>query len=183
MMRIRLVCSEKLKRTLEEVLRTRGFFVEAVAPVVLIEKGRPLPETGLSLVFDPLCLDELVEFLDGVKQSEGLNDVDVILGKNGEGYEPIKLEEIGYFLAEGNDVYCRTKNGRLEVKKKLYELEKLLASKGFIRIHKSCLLNILTVGEIVPWFGGRLLLKLTGMEEELEVSRSYAQSFKEYIGM
>jgi DNA-binding LytR/AlgR family response regulator len=39
------------------------------------------------------------------------------------------------------------------------------------------------VSEIVPWFGGRLLLKFKGLVAEIEASRKHVPSFKSFIGM
>lgn len=69
-----------------------------------------------------------------------------------------------------------------QIKNKLYELEERLLEFGFIRINKSVIINIRTIDEFMPWFSGKLLLKMKD-GSELEVTKSYAQEFKKYIGM
>ena len=71
---------------------------------------------------------------------------------------------------------------KYRIKDKLYQLEEELAAEGFIRINKSEIVNILHIREIVPWFNGRLLLKLDN-KREVEVSRSYAGNFKDFLGL
>ena len=88
-----------------------------------------------------------------------------------------------FFMSDGNYVYCQTDVQRLEVNKKLYELESSYADMGFIRINKSHVVNILKVNEIVPWFGGRLLLSFKGIKDEIPVSRHYVSGFKEFLGL
>jgi DNA-binding LytR/AlgR family response regulator len=108
---------------------------------------------------------------------------DHLLGQIGEKYELINYQDIILLETASGDIYARTtidKDYRL--KEKLYELEALLGADGFIRINKSNIVNVLHINEIVPWFNGRLLLKLT-KEKEVEVSRSYANDFKRFLGL
>ena len=69
------------------------------------------------------------------------------------------------------------------MKEKLYELEGKLPRSQFIRVSKSYIVNIGNVKEIIPWFGGRLILRFTSGNKEVEVSRSQVKSFKEFLGM
>jgi len=59
----------------------------------------------------------------------------------------------------------------------------MISRNNFIRVNKSYIVNILMVKEIIPWFGGRLLLKFSGSEEKIEVSRNYVKDFKQFLGM
>lgn len=69
------------------------------------------------------------------------------------------------------------------MKQKLFEMEKIISRKNFIRVDKSYIVNILAIKEIIPWFGGRLLLRFNGSEERIEVSRNCVQDFKQFLGM
>ena len=106
-----------------------------------------------------------------------------IVGKIDEKYEIIPFEKILFFEGDGNSVVCRTAENRYKIKEKLYELDEKLDKKMFVRISKSYIVNILKVGEIIPWFSGRLLLKFPVMKEGIEVSRSYVKEFKEFLGL
>jgi DNA-binding LytR/AlgR family response regulator len=173
-----------MQKVLTEVLNTRGLSIDDAASVSLVEKGLPVPGHGITILFDPAGLDELLAFLDQFKpglQSHGENET--VVGKKNDTYEIIKLESILFFEADDNDTYCQTQNSRYEVKKKLYELEKELRDKAFVRVNKSYLVNVLMISEIIPWFGGRLLLKFKDFKLEVEVSRSNVASFKSFIGM
>ena len=183
-MRLNLICSDDNRKTLLQLLATRGLEVVGDASICLVEKGFALPEWGIAIVFDSWSLNEFLDFLDAFKENNlSAKGSSLIVARRGEGFELVKPEDVSCFIADGNFVYCQTESGKLEVKKKLYELEKEFAEKGFVRVNKSCLLNILFVSEIIPWFGGRLLLKLKGALGEVEVSRTYTGIFKEYIGM
>ncbi len=183
-MKINLVCNTNTKKVLTELLHAREITVVQDTPVCLVERGAPISDRGISIVFDPLNLDELIDFLDNFGNRTPLaKDGDVLVGKKKDGYELLKTDEVIFFEADGNYTYCQTGNSRFEIKKRLYELEESLASRGFIRISKSALVNILKIKEIIPWFGGRLLLKFKEISAEVEVSRNNVQLFKKYLDM
>lgn len=90
-----------------------------------------------------------------------------------------ELGEIEYFSASSNEVFAHFDNKSYSVKFKLYELESF-SEKGFIRISKSCIVNVKYIKHIEPEFSGNYLI-VTKQGEKLVVSRSYFKSFKEYI--
>ena len=184
-MKVDLICSENLKRVLYEVLDSRNISLDEKADVVLLEKGLATPEGRLAVVFDYSTLDYLISFLDCLSaRGDGTENLrGVIAGKSDNKYELIQYRQILYFEGSGNHTLCITAAGSFKVKEKLYELERSLMEEGFVRIGKPYLVNILNVSEIIPWFGGRLLLRLKDSDMELEVARSYAKSFREYLGM
>ena len=59
-----------------------------------------------------------------------------------DGYNMIQIntEEIIYFYSDGNYNFCKTKEKEYSIKSKLYEIEK--KSNDFLRISKSCIVNI-----------------------------------------
>ena len=59
-----------------------------------------------------------------------------------DGYNMIQIDanDIMYFYSDGNYIFCKTKDKEYRVKSKLYEIEKM--SRDFLRISKSCIINI-----------------------------------------
>ncbi|MBN2040444.1 MAG: LytTR family transcriptional regulator DNA-binding domain-containing protein [Spirochaetes bacterium] len=180
-MNINLQCNNN-RKAIAEILESRGFIIDDRAEVTFAEKGTSLPAEGVVLSFDPLNLNEFIEFLDEFPKS-GSGKARHVIGRKGDSYEIVQTENIIFFLAEGNITKCYTEDYEYEVKQKLYELENSLQGNGFARVNKSHIINILWVEEIVPWFAGRLLLKFREIENKIEVSRSYVRSFKNFIGM
>lgn len=183
-MQIELNCAAPLRRVITELLAARGLAVAAEANVVLLERGGELPEGKLAVVFESQQLDVLLEFCDALAQRTEQSRSGVVVGKDvqADRYEVIAYEEILYFTAEGSHSFCVTARSRLRVKERLYELEGALGARGFVRIGKALLVNIMMVAEIIPWFGARLLLRLKN-GEELEVARNYAKGFKEFLDL
>jgi DNA-binding LytR/AlgR family response regulator len=177
-MKVSLICSDSNEKELYKLLESRRIIVDPNATVCLVEKGTPLPEKGVSIVFNPMQLDDLLCFFDMVGCTSCYVKGNVILAESSNRYELVKYEDIMFFKSNGNYIYCHTKTKRYEVKPKLYELENALAERGFIRVNKSCLVNLLMVSEIIPWFGEKYLLKMKNADTEIEVSRKYVKAFK-----
>ncbi|MCL2592829.1 MAG: LytTR family transcriptional regulator DNA-binding domain-containing protein, partial [Defluviitaleaceae bacterium] len=78
------------------------------------------------------------------------------------------------FLYTEIDVY--------ELQLKLYEVEEMLGSAGFIRSAKSQIINTYKIESLRPDFGGRIETTMAG-GEKLIVSRQYASSLKEKLNL
>jgi DNA-binding LytR/AlgR family response regulator len=172
--------AENAKIIREIMLNIEGEETED-AELSLIEKGFPVSEKGLSLVFSKDNLAELIRFLYklyGVKQVPH-----IIIGRKHETFEPLKLEDILFFRSSGNSLFAHTEHHAYEMKQKLFEMEKLISCDNFIRVNKSNIINVLKIKEIIPWFGGRLLLRFISSDERIEVSRNYVKDFKQFLDM
>lgn len=178
-MEIALYCSPDSIEVLTGIIENRGFTLNNNASIAVVEKGIDLPANVIAIVFELKNLDLLVNLLEMLPvKKEGLRNA--IVGKKGDSYEIVSFEKILYFDAEGNDVYCCTLNERLLVKNKLYELEDNLFDRGFIRVNKSVIVNIIALKEVIPWFDSRFILKLQN-NTQLEVSKKYSKNFKDFI--
>jgi two-component system LytT family response regulator/two-component system response regulator LytT len=64
----------------------------------------------------------------------------------------------------------------------LEDLQADLDPEAFWRVHRSYLVNINKVKEVVPWFNRTLQLKMSDKNEsEIPVSRAHAKRFKDYL--
>jgi two-component system LytT family response regulator len=182
-MKISLDDSHDNNEVLKKLLSSRGITITEKAEIVLVSRGSPLPKKGIAVVYDPENPEELIDFIDAFKTVTTKADREIIIGKRKYGYSIVQVEDILYFVALGNYVYGKTLQDRYEIKQKLYEIESNFKNQYFIRINKSSIINLRWVQEIIPWFGGRLLLKVKEIQEELEVSRSYVKEFKKTLGI
>lgn len=108
---------------------------------------------------------------------------DVLAGINEKGdTEMIYISQILYIEAVDRDVFAYKTSGVYRIRKTLYELEDDLKEKLFVRISKSTIVNIKAVKSIAPEDFRRVKLLLRN-GEYLIVSRSYANGFKQAIGM
>lgn len=86
-----------------------------------------------------------------------------------KGFQVIELNEILYAESSGNYTNFYFKDQRtICTSKPLHEYEQLLSDAGFVRIHKSFLVNLLHVKEYIRGEGGSIILS---NGNEIEVSR------------
>lgn len=75
-----------------------------------------------------------------------------------------------------------TQSGVYETNIPLKKFEEDLRTSGFLRTHKSYIVNMDKVREITPWFNDTYILTLENCsEKEIPVSRHYIQAFKNFI--
>ena len=99
-----------------------------------------------------------------------------------KGFQVVELTEILFAESSGNYTNFHFINKQVLCSSKpMHEYEELLSDAGFIRIHKSHLVNLLHVKEYIRGEGGSILLS---NGKELEVSRRRKEFFlgkmKEY---
>lgn len=94
----------------------------------------------------------------------------------------IKPVQIIYIESFGHEIYCHTNQGKLSIKEKLYEIEALFEKDGFIRVHKSFIINKNHIKTIKPTFNTKFILTMSN-KEIIEVSRNYYNIFKSKIGL
>ena len=95
---------------------------------------------------------------------------------DGERYE-IPISEVYYAEAVDNRVFLYTAQRVFEVRQRLYELERGLTARHFLRISKSTIVNLMKVDSIKPALNGRFLIRLHNGEDVI-VSRKYVPALK-----
>jgi DNA-binding LytR/AlgR family response regulator len=102
----------------------------------------------------------------------------------GEVIVPTAPERVLYFRCEGGDVFVHACDGRYRARFTLNELEQRLAAAGFVRTHRSFLVNTDHVREVVPWFHGSYKLVMDDRERtEIPVSRYNVKEIKKYFAL
>ncbi len=91
-------------------------------------------------------------------------------------------KDIYYFESVDNKVFAYCEKQVFEVRLKLYEVEKALSSKDFIRISKSVVVNLNKIKSVTPMFNGRFEGKLLN-GERITISRQYVPDLKKALGI
>lgn len=91
------------------------------------------------------------------------------------------ISDVIYFEADNNKTYAHIGKDVYEVRHKLYELEAMGRSKGFVRISKGIIVNVNSVLSVEAEFSGNYALLLRGTKSQLIISRKYVKEFKKYI--
>ncbi|HHW71127.1 MAG TPA: response regulator transcription factor [Clostridiales bacterium] len=89
-------------------------------------------------------------------------------------------DEIVYFCIDDGKTVLKSLKGEYIVPTTLSNLEEKLKSFDFMRTHKSFVVNLKYIKEIVPWFNHTYVLVMKGYEDdEVPVSRTYMKKFKD----
>lgn len=95
----------------------------------------------------------------------------------------VDYSDIYWYEAGDKKVYAQTRSGKFLVHYTLKELENLLKRHSFARVHKSYLVNLNQIKEVVPWFSGNYLVRINDdTQTELTMSRRYAAQLKGLTG-
>jgi len=97
----------------------------------------------------------------------------------GQNVRLITVDEIAYFQADNKYTRVVTADGEALIRKPLKELVEELDPNQFWQIHRSAVVNVSAVAGVSRDFRGRMLLKLKGRSETLQVSDTYAQLFRQ----
>lgn len=106
----------------------------------------------------------------------------ITLWKNGKLFV-LDVNDIYYCEAHKHEVNIYTKNDHFIVVSSISDFHKKLRQDYFYRCHRSYIVNINKITEIIPWFNNTYLLKLKGSEAEIPVSRQNISSFKKMMGI
>jgi len=107
-----------------------------------------------------------------------------IASRLGERVHFIDLARVTHFFAEDKLTYAATPEKNWTVDKTIAELEQKLDARRFLRVHRSTLVNLDFVEELLPWFGGRMVLKLRDDKRtEITVARDRVKDLKERLGL
>lgn len=96
----------------------------------------------------------------------------------------VSVEDILYIMAKDDYSYLHTPADRYLSTMSLSSLESKLEQAGFFRIHRRYLVNLARVKEVVPMYGGTLLLTLTDeVATQIPVSRRRVPALKKALGL
>jgi two-component system LytT family response regulator len=94
--------------------------------------------------------------------------------KSGDKILLINVDDIVYFEAKDKYTFLHTIDQKQIVDFTLADLEGKLDKTNFIRIHRSNIINLKYMRELVKWFGGKYKVRLKDKNQtELIVSRGY----------
>lgn len=111
-----------------------------------------------------------------------LQEHDQLLLKFGSKSRFVFVKDVVFVRSADNYTEVHCSDGAIALMRKtLEEWAASLPSAVFVRIHRSALINIRTITETEQDSGGRLLIRLRGVEEQLTASRNFALGVKEAL--
>ena len=101
---------------------------------------------------------------------------------NGDESFILDIAKIVYIEAVDRKTFVYTESECYETKLRLYETEERLCGSGFLRISKSCLVQLRYIRSIKAELDRKLRLTLENGEQMI-VSRQYAEDLKKRLGV
>ncbi len=96
----------------------------------------------------------------------------------GQTIQMIPVEDVLFFISDEKYTRVQTPTVEALIRKPIKELVEELDPQLFWQIHRSTLVNVKAINGISRDFRGRQLVGVRGLDEKLEVSRSYTHLFK-----
>lgn len=119
---------------------------------------------------------------DNLTKSNSMVKNTISLWKNDK-LSVVNIEDIYYCEARERDTLVYTKNSEYVVKVSIKEFEKNLSQDLFFKTHRSYIVNISKISEIIPWFNNTYRLKFNDLRLEVPVSRSRIKDFREIMNI
>ncbi len=96
----------------------------------------------------------------------------------------LPVDEIFHIMAKDDYSYLHTDGERYLSTMSLSTLEQRLEPQGFYRVHRRFLVNLSKVSEVLPMYGGTLLLTLKDRNKtQVPVSRRRVPALKKVLGL
>jgi DNA-binding LytR/AlgR family response regulator len=96
----------------------------------------------------------------------------------GASIQMIDVAEVLFFVSDEKYTRVQTAGGEALIRKPIKELVDELDPERFWQIHRSTVVNVEAIANVVRDERGRQVVGIKGRPEKLEVSRSYAGLFK-----
>lgn len=106
----------------------------------------------------------------------------ISLWKNGK-IHIVDVNDIYYCEARERYTHIFTKDEDYEIREGISEVEKTINHNSFFRSHRSYLVNLEKIEEIIPWFNNTYILKLNKGKYEITVSRSRVKLFRQLMNI
>lgn len=95
----------------------------------------------------------------------------------------INFADIEWIEAKNKKVYIKINQEEMRVRATLSELAERLPQDTFIRVHKTYIININLVREVIPWDSHAMTLVMTDSNAtEIPVGRGYSDKLKQLVG-
>lgn len=119
---------------------------------------------------------EKIQFVDKAISNK------ITLKKNNK-LRVISICDICYCEARERETIIYTSKEKFIENCSISEFYKKLPKNDFFRSHRSYIVNLEKIVEIIPWFNNTYMVKIQGIDEEIPVSRNNINDFKHLMGI
>lgn len=122
-------------------------------------------------------VDKIIDYIEHLEEIENR-----FIASSGGKLFHIGVDEILYIESVERKTFGYTVDNVYELNCKLYEIEEKYNVLDYMRISKSCIVNLRKIHSLKPDFGGKILATMEN-NEKLYISRQYAPALKEKLGL
>lgn len=126
----------------------------------------------------PFDLETLRKNIDRVMADTSATEALRLRSRNGEEHYLLTPEEIYYVQADLTEVILRSDKGFSYLPRKISEADTLLAPYGFVRIHRSCLVNLDKIARYETIEQSKLRFTFEGIKDTVDSSKDGAKAFR-----
>lgn len=95
----------------------------------------------------------------------------------------VDIDDIYYCEAKERYTYIYTKKDEYHIRAGISQVESMINNSNFFKSHRSYLVNLLKIEEVIPWFNNTYILKLNEGKYEITVSRSKVKEFRQLMNL
>jgi len=168
---------ERLVKTAERLAqrlaaRLQPAQAQADAPAASASQG------GAGAGSSPASMQALLQQLSAQLSGQAPQYLEVLQANAGSTVQLIPVREVLFFVSDEKYTRVQTAAAEALIRKPIKELVNELDPRHFWQIHRSAIVNVQAVAQVVRDERGRQIVHLNGHPQKLEVSRSFAGVFK-----
>jgi len=168
---------ERLVKTAERLAqrlaaRLQPAQAQADAPAASASQG------GAGAGSSPASMQALLQQLSAQLSGQAPQYLEVLQANAGSTVQVIPVREVLFFVSDEKYTRVQTAAAEALIRKPIKELVNELDPRHFWQIHRSAIVNVQAVAQVVRDERGRQIVHLNGHPQKLEVSRSFAGVFK-----
>lgn len=139
---------------------------------------------GLDYIVKPTTKESIAKALEKVeryRESSAQQSSKKIMGKSGDKIYLIELDDIYYIKADLDEVIIKILNAQCFVRRKIGEMDRLLKTKNFFRIHRSLIVNVDKIKAMKSVEQSKLQISFDSIDDVVTSSKDGAKEFREYL--
>lgn len=141
---------------------------------IIIETPQPQEEDSITLRLHQIDASTL-QFISDMRMKQ-----ETLIGMQNNELCRLYLYDIYYIESIDNKTFAYCETQVYEIKQKLYQIEETYTYSNFLRISKSCIINISHLSSIAPSLSGRFAAMMDN-GEKVSISRQYLPMLKKKI--
>jgi len=138
---------------------------------------------AVAYLVKPYSIEQLQNALERIKKTKTQEREFRVLSKFGDSYLLLNPQEIHYVKADLSEVMIRSAKGFSYYAQKISDLYERLEPSGFVRIHRSYLININEIKEIETIEQSKLRFSFKNNSDSIESSKDGAKAFRERFSL